>query len=1049
VNVGLWTLRRKLIVLLIVASTLPVAVTSYLVYRRGRELLLEGATVEMLAVGDAATARLDAINEHYFAMLHALTRLPRVQEACALINAGEPAPEVVARSLAPLRESDEAIRAVVLLDARGVVGASTSAEYQGVDLSVRGYVQHARAVATPVVDLVVATRFAQPLPALSYAQQIDGGCIAVIGVRAEPLIARVRAYNGAAGPGSYVVLFDQHGIRLTDGLRDDLAFTPAGEIPADELAPMIAELRFGADTRARLDHVIAVPEEFERARAGELGDAGRIFEHHSPSNHETSYSIARRLSSTPWTVFVKVPKQTVESPVASLVGTVVPVALGILIAAFGAGLLLVQRILRPVRSLGRAASAIKAGDHAARVEVTTRDELGALGKVFNQMAEAIGTANDQLEQKVADRTQAMMAANELLQRHREELLAQRAELVVQKEELLAQRDELERKNTEVERADRMKSEFLANMSHELRTPLNSVIGFADLLQVTAEDRLTPAEHAHLGDIVGAGRHLLLIINDILDLAKIEAGHVRLQIDAVDPEDVVDSARAIVQGLARLRNIELRVAVPTRRAVRADADRLRQVLLNLLSNAIKFSPEGSAVDVRVSDRGDHVVFEVIDRGPGIPAELAAELFQPFVQGEGSLVKKHQGTGLGLAISKKLLELHDGTIELESKVGEGSTFRAVLPAAGRRARVGITMPPAATILLIEDRAIRGHRARLEAAGYRVETAATEADLGEAVAAVGATLLVVDVQDAGDAANRILERAAQLSATMPVILLSGEPQVLLPKPLDPEPLRALCRRLIAPDGERPRLLVIDDDPRVLELLQVTHGTGEQLEGAGTAADGLRQAREGGFHLHVVDLQLPDGSGFDVLDALEADPAIHSTPRIVLTALQLDDAQLDRLRRSAQAVATKGAVTPEELLGVIDRLVKPAAFAADRPAHRTILVVDDHDMNREVARSILERLGYRVIEARDGTEALAITERDRPDLILMDLAMPGMDGFTATRHLKAHPQLRRIPVIALSALAMKADEDKARAAGVDHFLTKPVDRLALESAVERLIAR
>jgi CheY-like chemotaxis protein len=238
------------------------------------------------------------------------------------------------------------------------------------------------------------------------------------------------------------------------------------------------------------------------------------------------------------------------------------------------------------------------------------------------------------------------------------------------------------------------------------------------------------------------------------------------------------------------------------------------------------------------------------------------------------------------------------------------------------------------------------------------------------------------------------------------------------------------------------------VIELLAGTLGDAYALDGAGTVADGLARARAGGFDLFVVDLGLPDGSGFDVLDALSADEATRSIPRIVLTALQLDDAQLDRLRRSSQAIATKGAVTSEELLGVIDRLVKPAAFAA-RLTQRTILVVDDHDMNRGVARSILERLGYRVIEARDGTEALAITERDLPDLILMDLAMPGMDGFTATQRLRAHPRLRRIPVIALSALAMKADEDKARAAGVDHFLTKPVDRLALESAVERLLGR
>jgi signal transduction histidine kinase len=225
----------------------------------------------------------------------------------------------------------------------------------------------------------------------------------------------------------------------------------------------------------------------------------------------------------------------------------------------------------------------------------------------------------------------------------------------------------------------MKSEFLANMSHELRTPLNSVIGFADLLQVTARDRLTDEETDFLRDIVQAGQHLLHIINDILDLARIESGQVRLELQEVRPEAVVDGARAILLAQARARRIEIEVAGGSDRAVRADADRLRQVLLNLMANAIKFSPEGSTVQVRVGERNGGIAFEVIDRGPGISAEVAARLFQPFVQGETGLAKKHQGTGLGLSISKKLVDLHGGRIELDSQVGAGSTFRVVLPAA----------------------------------------------------------------------------------------------------------------------------------------------------------------------------------------------------------------------------------------------------------------------------------------------------------------------------------------------------------------------------------
>jgi CheY-like chemotaxis protein len=310
------------------------------------------------------------------------------------------------------------------------------------------------------------------------------------------------------------------------------------------------------------------------------------------------------------------------------------------------------------------------------------------------------------------------------------------------------------------------------------------------------------------------------------------------------------------------------------------------------------------------------------------------------------------------------------------------------------------------------------------------------------------VIDVHDAGGEASEILVRAGQLSTTTPVVLLGNETQLLVPKPIDAEPLRQLCRRLVGADGDKPRVLVIDDDPRVAGLVAAALGPGYGVEAALTASDGLRRARGERFQLHVVDLTLPDGSGFDILETLAGEEATRAIPRVVLTAAQLDKAQLEQLRRHAQAVAPKGSVTPAELLGVVDRLVRPPAAVETGDARPTGLVVDDHDMNRDLARSILERLGYGVVQARDGAEAVAVAERVVPALILMDLAMPGTDGFTATRQLKANPKLRRIPVVALSALAMKADEDKARAAGVDAFLTKPVDRLSLERTVARLLA-
>ncbi len=260
-----------------------------------------------------------------------------------------------------------------------------------------------------------------------------------------------------------------------------------------------------------------------------------------------------------------------------------------------------------------------------------------------------------------------------------ELTLANAELKAQKEELAAQQRELERKNVEVERANQLKSMFLANMSHELRTPLNSIIGFSDLLLAEAQDALPPHHVEYVTNVLASGKHLLDLINDILDLSKIEAGEIRLEVGTVDSAEAVAEAVALIGPTARAKQIEVRKQVWATRSAWADRGKLRQILLNLLSNAVKFSPEGADVEVRTEDEGPFVRFRVRDEGPGIDPALRPHLFEPFIQGESPLVKKHQGTGLGLAISKRLVELHGGTLQLVSETRRGSEFTFTLPAA----------------------------------------------------------------------------------------------------------------------------------------------------------------------------------------------------------------------------------------------------------------------------------------------------------------------------------------------------------------------------------
>ncbi len=562
------------------------------------------------------------------------------------------------------------------------------------------------------------------------------------------------------------------------------------------------------------------------------------------------------------------------------------------------------------------------------------------------------------------------AGRDLTDRHRmeEALREQTVELRAQGEELKAQQAELETQNVELERASKLKSEFLANMSHELRTPLNAVIGFSELLLDEAGKTLAAHQLKYVDDILASGRHLLHLINDILDLVKIEAGRITLSLEPVDPAEAFFDARGLVAPAARKKGISIETSSTASRPVLADRAKLRQILLNLLSNAVKFVPEGSSVELGAEDQGQFVRFWVRDEGPGMDEELLGRLFKPFVQGESPLVKKHAGTGLGLAISKGLVEAHGGAIQVTSRVGVGTTFSFTLVAA-----------PGAVACAEPFRSVPGPEAR----------------------------------PAAPSAPALPREAKEES---------------------PPP--------------RARLVVaIDDDPKVGALLRPTlEAAGYEVATALTGREGIELARARRPDLAIVDLVLPDTSGFDVVEALAGDPRTRDTRIIILTARDLTDPERERLKRHVYALANKGDLTRDALLAAMD-----AAMAA-RPASLqpgpTILVVDDHDMNRELARTILERRGYRVIVAPDGNLGVEAARRERPALVLMDLAMPGKDGFAAVRELKADPATAEIPIVALTAFAMRSDEQRVRDAGFDGYLTKPIDRVVLENAVASFLS-
>jgi signal transduction histidine kinase/CheY-like chemotaxis protein/HAMP domain-containing protein len=460
-----------------------------------------------------------------------------------------------------------------------------------------------------------------------------------------------------------------------------------------------------------------------------------------------------------------------------------------------------------------------------------------------------------------------------------------------------------------EAANRAKSAFLANMSHELRTPLNAIIGYSEMMLDEAEDRGETTQTADLRKIRDSGRHLLALINDVLDLSKIEAGRIEV---VTEPFDVVALARELqstVRPLATKNGNSLEVTVsPGAGVLRSDPLKVRQILLNLLGNACKFTHDGRvALDVRrlARDGRDWIEWRVSDTGIGIEGDKLGRLFAEFTQADNSVTRRFGGTGLGLAISRRLGDLLGGTIAVESTAGAGSTFTLTLPAD---------------------------------------------------ATADATAVAVDANAGGEVAT--------------------------------------------PAGAGDYVLVIDDDPLARDLV-VRHLRREGLQAveATSGPEGLALARARRPVAIVLDVLMPEMDGWAVLGALRSEPALARVPVVILTILG----------EPARGLA----------LGAADYLQKPLDAASftevvrrhlGGPGHRDVLVVEDDDHTRQLFARRLEASGYVPRLAANGLEALALCAARTPDLVMLDLAMPTMDGFEFLERLRTTPATERVPVVVVS---------------------------------------
>jgi CheY-like chemotaxis protein/signal transduction histidine kinase/HAMP domain-containing protein len=709
----------------------------------------------------------------------------------------------------------------------------------------------------------------------------------------------------------------------------------------------------------------------------------------------------------------------------------------------------------------------------------------------------------------------LQQTNEELGQKAQQLAAQNAEVERKNEEIEQARRAVEEKAAELALTSRYKSEFLANMSHELRTPLNSILILGQQLADNGDGNLTAKQIEFAKTIHGAGTDLLNLISDILDLSKIESGTVTVESDEVPFLGLREAVERNFRHVAESRKLSFVTDLDPRlgRALTTDSKRLLQVLKNLLSNAFKFTDSGGVrLEIATAEggwSGDHPVlaqaptvvrFTVSDTGIGIPLEKQRIIFEAFQQADAGTSRRYGGTGLGLAISRELAHLLGGEIRLHSVPGSGSTFTLYLPlvyTGPAYGRTGATAPAAEprvpfhpvvlpapraesvpddretlvagepVLLIVED---DPHYARVllglaRERGFKAIVAMRGTEALELARRHLPTAISLDIFLPDMLGWTVLSQLKQDPATrhIPVQIVTVEEErqhglergafAYVNKPLTTEALGEAfdrIKRFAAPRVRR--LLVVEDDPgERLSILNLIAHDDVEIVAVGTGGEALLALREGAFDCVVLDLRLPDISGFELLAAIQQDGALRDIPIVVFTGKDLAEDEEAELRRMAKSIVLKGVESPERLLDetalflhrVIANLPEPKRRMLERLhgsdealAARKVLVVDDDVRNIFALSSVLERHGMAVIAATTGAEAIERIART-PDLalVLMDIMMPEMDGYETTRRIRAMPQHRLLPIIALTAKAMKGDREKCLDAGASDYIAKPVN--------------
>ncbi|MBC1225225.1 response regulator [Nostoc sp. UCD121] len=763
------------------------------------------------------------------------------------------------------------------------------------------------------------------------------------------------------------------------------------------------------------------------------------------------------------------------------------------------------------------------------------EESVALTEELQTQQEELQQSNQRLEEQAHELEESQF----LVKQSNEELQQLNEELEEKAELLEVQNREVARKNQEVERArksleekaeqlalsSKYKSEFLANMSHELRTPLNSLLILARLLADNSLNNLTDKQVEYSRTIYSAGTDLLELINDILDLAKIESGTMSLDIEQIAFADLETSLEQTFRQVAHNKELNFTIELDSKLppTIYNDSKRLQQVLKNLLANAFKFTEQGG-VKLEISMSSDAaeienpmIAFAVSDTGIGIPAEKQKIIFEAFQQADGTTSRKYGGTGLGLSISRELAQLLGGRIEIVSQPGQGSTFTLYLPRRQEKNSQSTFTPPQPitirqastikevplvenrpttvdtsstakvlttfpheipddreiiqpgdrTLLIIEDDD-KFARILLDMAreqGFKV-IVALQSKQGLALAQqFKPDAIMLDIYMPEMDGWTVLDRLKHKPDTrhIPVHILSVDERqqrglqlgaiTYLQKPVSPEALTQVLTDIKGFIERQVRnLLIVEDDPVQAQSIIELIGNGDvQSTAVGTGAEALLILRSQHFDCMVLDLGLPDMSGFALIEQIKQEPRLLKLPIIVYTGKELSRQEETQLRGLAETIIIKNVRSPERLLDETALFLHRVQANLPQPkrqmleqlhqndpvlANRKILIVDDDLRNIFALTSFLESYQMQVLFAENGRDGIERLQTN-PDIniVLMDIMMPEMDGYETTRAIRQQQQFRSLPIIALTAKAMPGDREKCIEAGASDYITKPVD--------------